>query len=211
MRLLLPFLLLVAAALAAPEDEKKKEPTAGEVVIPDPGTPIEDRAVAKQQVERFTAAFKAAADDKERVSLLVKLGGWDHPEVLKAASKLLRAKSESVAVAAIVVCARQSKSKDAAGRLLARVFGSDRSAEALAEICGPVTEAVPVYLQLLRLGSAADESDAWHAARALRELGASNEEVEAVMATLANHRSFRVREEARTALDALRSGAGGGR
>jgi hypothetical protein len=139
MRLLLPILTLVGAALAAPDADKdeKKEPTAGEVVIPDPGTPIADKAVARQQVERFASSFKAAADDAERVRLLEKLGGWDHPEVLKAASKHLRAKNEAVAVAAIIACARQSTSRAAAGRQLARVFASDeRTPVACAAIVG---------------------------------------------------------------------------
>ena len=41
---------------------------------------------------------------------------WDHPEVFKAASKYIKHKDHTVAVAAVIACVRQSKAKKKAGR-----------------------------------------------------------------------------------------------
>jgi len=118
---------LIAAPLAAqdeepatpPAEEEPAPPTAGEVEIPDPGTPVEDPAVARQEVVRFQGEFKdAKKDEAKQVELLGRLGAWDHPLIFKEASKYLRDRSYQVAVAAVVAVARQSTSADKAGRAL---------------------------------------------------------------------------------------------
>jgi hypothetical protein len=108
---LLAFLLVAAVAGAGDEDKKKRTP--GEIEIEDPGATIEDTTVAKREVARFAEKMKAAADDAARVALLTRLGGWDHALIFRAATKYIRHKSEPVAIAAIVACARQSRSSSA--------------------------------------------------------------------------------------------------
>ena len=124
----LAFLVLVPALLLAddqkpagdkpPAEAPAKRKTAAELEIPDPGTPIEDPSVAKQEVARFDKEMKEAPSAAKEAEILARLGNWDHPDILKAASKYMKDKERDVAVAAIVVVARQSKSKDAAGKAL---------------------------------------------------------------------------------------------
>lgn len=120
--LLLPALLLAEdekpAGEKPPEEKPEKRKTAAEVEIPEPGTAIEDPAVARQEVARFDKEMRAAPSAAKEAELLRALGGWDHPDVLKAATKYLKDRERDVAVAAVVVIARQGKSKDAAGRIL---------------------------------------------------------------------------------------------
>jgi ATP-dependent helicase YprA (DUF1998 family) len=124
MRLLIA-ILLFAPGLAA-EEEKIEPPTPGEIEILDPGTAIEDPAVAKQEVARFVERMKEAEGDETCVELLTRFGGWDHPQVLSAASKFVRDKREKIAVAAVVACARQSTNKDKAGSILAKSLNREK-------------------------------------------------------------------------------------
>jgi hypothetical protein len=117
MRLLLA-LLLIAVPAAFAQQGKKKEPrlpTAGEIDIPDPGTKVEDPAVARKEVVLFQAEMRKVSRKKtrKRVELLERLGQWDHPMVLREAKKFLKDKSYKVAVAAVVACARQTSDKEA--------------------------------------------------------------------------------------------------
>ncbi|MHC4224925.1 MAG: hypothetical protein ACYSX0_07545 [Planctomycetota bacterium] len=111
-------LLLVAAAAAFAQEGKKKEPrppTAGEIDIPDPGTKVEDPAVARKEVVLFQAEMRKTSKKnvRKRVELMERLGQWDHPMVLREAKKHLKDKSYKVAVAAVVACARQSSDREA--------------------------------------------------------------------------------------------------
>ena len=124
-RAILAVLLLAAPGLAK-KDDKPKKPTPGEIQIDDPGATIEDPAVAKREVERFEARMKAAADDAARIKHLTKLGGWDHPDVFRAASRYIRDRSEPVAIAAVVACARQGESAAKAGPYLFRAIGREK-------------------------------------------------------------------------------------
>ncbi|MHC4549040.1 MAG: hypothetical protein ACYTEZ_09690 [Planctomycetota bacterium] len=126
MRAVAVLLLLPVLAWAEDAGKKQKKRTPGEIAIEDPGTTIEDPAVAKREVARFLDKMKAAADDAERVRLLTRLGAWDHPEVFKTASRYLRHKSGPVAVAAVVACARQAESRERAGALLYRSLGREK-------------------------------------------------------------------------------------
>lgn len=109
---------LLAATLCAQEGEKK-EPEPADIALPDAGQPIEDRAVVKERLARFLADMKAAKkDEAARIALLEKLGEWDHSDILKAASKLLRDRQTGVAVAAVLVCTRQESSAAKAGQML---------------------------------------------------------------------------------------------
>jgi hypothetical protein len=124
--------LLLGAGLVAADDTKpgdtapEKKKTAAEVEIADPGTPIEDASVARQEVSRFEKEMREAKDALAEVKLLDRLGGWDHPEVFKAAAKRVKDREHIVAVAAIVAVARQGKSKDAAGRALMGVLKTEK-------------------------------------------------------------------------------------
>jgi hypothetical protein len=123
--------LLVLPAVLLAEDEKPaaeapKKKTAAEIEIPDPGTPVEDAAVARQEVARFEKEMKEAKDPAKEVELLGRLGGWDHPDVLKAAAKHVKDKEVTVAVAAVVAVARQGKSKEAAGKTLLGVVKTEK-------------------------------------------------------------------------------------
>jgi hypothetical protein len=134
MRLLALLLLpaLAAADDAKPAAEPAKKKTAAEVEIPDPGTAIEDSAVARQEIARFEKEMKDAKDDPSKeVALLERLGGWDHPDVLKAAAKYMKDREVTVAVAAVVAVARQGKSKDAAGKALFAVVKSEKRTDIL--------------------------------------------------------------------------------
>jgi len=113
MRGLLALLLLVAVSGAGDKDDPRKKASPGEIEIEDPGATIEDTAVAKREIARFQEKMKAATDDAARIALLTRLGGWNHALVFRAASKYVRHKSEPVAIAAIVACARQSGSRGA--------------------------------------------------------------------------------------------------
>lgn len=119
--------LLVLAAVSLAEEDKKK-PTPGEIEIEDPGATIEDTAVAKREVARFLEKMKAAADDAERIALLARLGGWNHALVFRAASKHVKNRSEPVAIAAIVACARQSDTASAGSFLFKRIAREKREA-----------------------------------------------------------------------------------
>ena len=121
---LLAFLLVAAVAGAGDKDEKKRTP--GEIEIGDPGATIEDTAVAKREIARFSEKMKAATDDAERVALLTRLGGWDHALVFRAASKYVRHKREPVAIAAIIACARQSESSSAGAFLFKAIAREKR-------------------------------------------------------------------------------------
>ena len=131
----LAFLLLLPAILLAdddkpgaekPPDPKAKKKTAAELDIPDPGSGIEDPSVARQEVARFEKEMREAPSAAKEVEILARLGNWDHPDVVKAATKYVKDKERDVAVAAIVVVARQSKSKDAAGRILMGVLKTEK-------------------------------------------------------------------------------------
>ncbi|MHC4549039.1 MAG: hypothetical protein ACYTEZ_09685 [Planctomycetota bacterium] len=115
-------LLLLVPALLWAEDEKAEEKPrrkkAGDLEIPDPGTPIEDSSVARQEVALFHKGMSKAASDQRRIELLQRLGNYDHPQIVTAATKYLKHKSHPVAVAAVVVCARQSKAGAKAGSAL---------------------------------------------------------------------------------------------
>ncbi|MHC4933189.1 MAG: hypothetical protein ACYTGV_13475 [Planctomycetota bacterium] len=124
MRFLIAILLLAPGLVA--EEEQTKPASPGEIAIPDPGTAIEDPAVAKQEVARFVERMKEAGDDEKAVELLTRLGAWDHPQVLSAASKYVRDKREKVAVAAVIACARQSTSKQKAGSILAKSLNREK-------------------------------------------------------------------------------------
>jgi hypothetical protein len=100
------------------QEEKPKRKLAGDLDIPDAGTPIEDSATARQEVSLFEKGMRKAGSDKRRIELLQRLGNYDHPDIVRAAGKYLKHKSHPVAVAAVVTCARQSKAKDKAGNLL---------------------------------------------------------------------------------------------
>lgn len=122
------FPLLLLAALPVAGDGDKKKPTPGEIEIEDPGGVIEDAAVAKREVERFSEKMKAARDDAERVALLERLGGWNHALVFRALSKDVKHKSEPVAIAAVVACARQSATSGAGAFLFRRIAREKREA-----------------------------------------------------------------------------------
>lgn len=118
--LLLPPLL---GAQEGPEPREGEAPPpreerAGEVEIGEPGTVIEDRAVARQEVARFLKAMKEAQAPEQEIEALERLGRWDHPEVLKAAAKYVRDPDHKVAIAAVKVVARQKSQADKAGKEL---------------------------------------------------------------------------------------------
>lgn len=128
--LLLPALLF--ADDTKPEAEKpEKKKTGAEVEIPEPGTAIEDGSVARQEVARFEKEMRETKDPAKEIELLERLGGWDHPDVLRAASKYMKDKEFTVAVAAVVAVARQGKSKDAAGKALLAVVKSEKRTDVL--------------------------------------------------------------------------------
>jgi hypothetical protein len=132
MRLWVVLLLVPAVLLAQDEqagekpDEKPRKKRAGDLEIPDPGTPIEDSATARQEVSLFEKGMRNAESDKRRIELLQRLGNYDHPEILKAAGKYVKHKDYPVAIAAVVVCARQSKAKDKAGSLLLKQLKKEK-------------------------------------------------------------------------------------
>ncbi len=115
--LLLPGLLLAEDG-KPPQEKPEKRKTAAELEIPDSGTAIEDPAVARQEIARFDKEMRAAQGPEKQAELLVALGAWDHPDVMKAAAKYVKDKERAVAVAAVTAIARQGKSKEAAGKLL---------------------------------------------------------------------------------------------
>lgn len=129
--LLLPVLLVHAQEQAKPAEKKPKKKQAGDLVIPDPGTPIEDSSVARREVARFQTDWRKAESDEDRVKLLQRLGKWDHPEIMKAAAKHINHKSFHVAVAAVVVVARQSKDKDKAGALLLKALRREKRTDVI--------------------------------------------------------------------------------
>jgi hypothetical protein len=134
MRSTLACLFLSATLLAddaKPVAEPPRKKTAAEVEVPDPGTAIEDAAVARQEVARFEKEMKEAKDPAKEVELLGRLGGWDHPDVLKAAAKHLKDREVTVAVAAAVAVARQSKSKEAAGKILLGVVQKEKRTDVI--------------------------------------------------------------------------------
>lgn len=127
--LLAPALLLADDQKPAgdkPPDEKPKRKTAAELDIPDPGTPIEDPSVARQEVARFEKEMREAPSATKEAELLARLGNWDHPDILKAAARYMKDKERDVAVAAIVTIARQGKSKEAAGKTLLGLLKTEK-------------------------------------------------------------------------------------
>ena len=126
MRLWIAILVGAVLVLAEGEDKdeqekkkKKKPPGAAEIKIDDPGVPVEDAGVARQEVVRFEKEFKAARKDRDkRIKLLVRLGGFDHPLITKAAAKKIKSRDWKVSVAAVVAVARQSTDKKKAGGTL---------------------------------------------------------------------------------------------
>lgn len=139
MRFLVPLLLLPGLVLAddKPPAEKppEKKKVGAEIEIPDPGTAIDDPAVARQEVARFEKEMHDAKGAAAEVVPLERLGGFDHPEILKAAAKYLKDKSREVAVAAVIAVSRQSKSKEAAGKALLAVLKSEKRTDI---VCGAV-------------------------------------------------------------------------
>ncbi|HEX5136274.1 MAG TPA: hypothetical protein VFY93_04825 [Planctomycetota bacterium] len=134
MRSLSILLLLAATSIAddtKPAAEAPKKKTAAEVEIPDPGTAVEDASVARQEVARFEKDMREAKEPEKEAALLERLGGWDHPEVLRAAQKYVKDKDVPVAVAAVVAVARQGKSKEAAGKALLGVVRSEKRTDIL--------------------------------------------------------------------------------
>ena len=126
----LTVLFLFASVVAAQNEKGAKDEAAkgpADVEIGDPGVAIKDPAVAKQRVAQFRGKLRAAADDAERVQLVTALGDWDHAEIYKAASKLIKHKNEQVAIAAVVVVARQ-QSKKAGPKLVSALGSEDRDA-----------------------------------------------------------------------------------
>lgn len=128
MRLWLVLLLGPALLFAQEEkkDEKPKRKRAGDLEIPDAGTPIEDSATARQEVSLFEKGMRKAASNKRRIELLQRLGNYDHPDIVKAVSKYLKHKDHPVAIAAVVACARQSKAKDKAGSALLKQLKKEK-------------------------------------------------------------------------------------
>jgi HEAT repeat protein len=125
--------VLLGVALAWAEDDHqaladqkgKPDPTRpGGIEIPDPGTKVEDPAVARQEVARFQKEWDEAED--RRLELLARLGEWDHALVLAEAQKYVRDKDHRIAVAAIVAVARQASSRDKAGGVLLKAFNGDK-------------------------------------------------------------------------------------
>jgi len=118
---LLPLLLLaVAPALgdAEPAQEAETKPVPpGEVVVGEAGVKVEDPAVARDKVQRFQDAYKAAEEDVAKADVVRKLGDWDHPEILKALAKLLDDRNRFVAVEAALACARQGDAAKAGAAL----------------------------------------------------------------------------------------------
>ncbi|MFI5403755.1 MAG: HEAT repeat domain-containing protein [Planctomycetota bacterium] len=143
MRLLVLLLLLPALVLGEdekpaekpPEEKPGKRKTAAELDIPDPGSGIDDPAVARQEIARFDKEMRAAPSPAKEAELLLALGGWDHPDVLKAVTKYLRDKERDVAVAAAIAIARQSRSKEAAGKIL---LGTLRSEKRTDVVCAAI-------------------------------------------------------------------------
>ena len=115
MRVFVTLLLAFAPALADESKPKEREKRAGDVEIPDPGTPIEDSSVASQEVARFQKDFKAAKTQEEKIKAIERIGKWDHPKVVKALSRPMKDRDHMVARAAVVALARQASSQDKAG------------------------------------------------------------------------------------------------
>ena len=127
MRTLLLLLILPALLLAEErEEEKPKRKTAGELEIPDPGTAIEDSAVARKEVARFLKEWKSAQGAEQKIKALTRLGGFDHSDILKAATKHTKDRDHTIAIAAVVVIARQSRSKVKAGKTLLGVLRKEK-------------------------------------------------------------------------------------
>jgi hypothetical protein len=124
--------LLLLAGLALPDDKPaaekppEKRKTGAEIESPDPGTAIEDPAVARQEVVRFEKEMDQAKGAPAEVAAIERLAGFDHPDVLKALQKYVKDKERDVAVAAIVGVARQVKSKEAAGKALLGVLKNEK-------------------------------------------------------------------------------------
>ena len=114
--LFVPALLWAEGEKNAKDKPKPKRP--GDIEIARPGTPIEDSSVARHEVRLFHKGMSKAESGQRRVELIQRLGNYNHPEILRAASKYLKDKSHPVAVAAVVACARQGRAKDKAGAAL---------------------------------------------------------------------------------------------
>jgi hypothetical protein len=127
-------LLLCAGTAWSQEGKKKKEAerplTAGEILIPDPGTKVEDAAVARKEIVLFLSEMRKTPkkEIRKRVALIERLGQWDHPMILKEVRKYTKDKSYKVSVAAVVACARQTSEKEkTAAALLATLKKEKRN------------------------------------------------------------------------------------
>ncbi|MFQ5844122.1 MAG: hypothetical protein ACE5JG_03960, partial [Planctomycetota bacterium] len=131
-------LLLLPALLGADEGPLgKPREGPGAIQIEDPGPVMVDAAVAKQTAARFRDQMKAAHSPEDKSRVLLKLGDWNHREIYKAAARYLRSKDERVAVAAVVVCGRQSACRKQAGAaLLKQLHREKRESVACALLVG---------------------------------------------------------------------------
>lgn len=134
MRVLFAALVLALVAIAQdekPAEEPKKPKTGAEIEIPDPGIGIEDSAVARREVARFETEMRAAKEPAQEVALIERLGGFDHPVVFKALTRRIKDRELTVAVAAVVAVARQSTSRDSAGRTLLGALKTEKRTDVL--------------------------------------------------------------------------------
>ncbi len=130
-RRLIPLLLPLGFALADDDlAEKVGRPdrtTAGGVEIPDPGLKVEDHANAQEAVVRFQKEVKEVRKDDEKViEKLAWLGGFDHPLIHSEAKKWIKDRNHNVAVAAVVVIARQASDREKAGSTLLATLKAEK-------------------------------------------------------------------------------------
>jgi len=112
---------------AGAEEAVKKAEGPGDVHIGDPGTKIEDPAVARKTVEQVLKEVKAQKEEDLQGKALEKLGDWDHPEVLKAAQRFLGDRNRFLAIGGAIVCARQSDRAKAGTALYAALKSEKRT------------------------------------------------------------------------------------
>jgi len=131
------FLLAILPALAEdpppadppatdePGKETARRPRAGEVEPAEPGTKIEDPAVARDKAARFQDDLKSATSEAGAAEIAKKLGDWDHPEILKALARVLDDKNRYLAIEAALACARQTD-RERAGATLHRALRAEK-------------------------------------------------------------------------------------